>query len=248
MSADELTAEVAPGIAYRAFVEAASSCRTEAEFRASRFFRENGEALESVLSKPQIEAHPATRPSGRDDDRLRVVHWNIEKGKELPLIIRRLTTDPVLRAADLYCLNEVDVGMARSGGNAHVARVLAEALGCHSVFVPSYLECTKGPGAEAEAPGENRRGWHGLAILSRIPIESARVVALPHCFDYFDFFEKRFGRRQGLVARIRWQGAPLEVVTTHLEVRNTPACRARQMEALLQGIGAEEPVARVLTG
>ena len=228
--------EILPGVPYRAFVRAATGCTTEAEFRSSAFYRQHGEALERLLSTPRIVARTDPQPPQHSPDRFRIVHWNIEKGKQLSRIVERLRDDPILADADVYSFNEVDVGMARSGNNADVAQVLADALHCHHAFVPSYLECTKGPGEESLAPGENTRGWHGLAILSRFPIESARVIPLPSCFDYYDFFEKRYGRRQGLAVRIRWRRHLVEVISTHLEVRNTPQCRARQMHALLEGL------------
>jgi endonuclease/exonuclease/phosphatase family metal-dependent hydrolase len=236
-----MSAEIIPGVPYHEFVHAAKGCATEAEFRSSAFYRQHGESLERLLDTPRIVERPDARPPQHSPDRFRIVHWNIEKGKQLSRIVERLRNDPILADADVYSFNEVDVGMARSGNNADVAQVLADALQCHHAFVPSYLECTKGPGDESLAPGENTRGWHGLAIMSRFPIESARVLPLPSCFDYYDFFEKRYGRRQGLVVRIRWRGHLVEVISTHLEVRNTPQCRARQMNALLEGLEHELP-------
>lgn len=240
--------EIIPGVPYHDFVRAAMECTTEAEFRRSAFYRWHSASLERLLDTPRIVAHPSPRPPEHSPERFRIVHWNIEKGKQLDRIVERLRSDSLLADGDVYSINEVDVGMARSGNNADVAQVLAEALGCHHAFVPSYLECTKGPGEESLAPGENTRGWHGLAVLSRWPIESARVIPLPHCFDYFAFFEKRYGRRQGLVVRILWEGRPVDVITTHLEVRNTPQCRARQMDALLEGLEDGEPSPRVIAG
>ena len=85
---------------------------------------------------------------------------------------------------------------------------LAAALGCHSVFLPSFIECTKGVGEDLLTPGENERGLHGLAVLTRLPVLDARMQALPSCFDYFDFHEKRFGFRQGLYVLLEWRGSP----------------------------------------
>jgi endonuclease/exonuclease/phosphatase family metal-dependent hydrolase len=187
------------------------------------------------------------RAPAHDPRVFRVVHWNIEKGKQLERIVARLTQDPYLADADVYCLNEVDVGMARSG-NRDVAAVLADALQCDSVFVPNYIECTKGPHEEAHAPGENELGLHGLAILSRHPFTRAWAVALPECFDYFGFLEKRFGGRRGLLAEIEWGGAPFVVATTHLEVRNTPECRARQLAPLLSALAEPRAPASIGSG
>lgn len=222
-----------PGVSYREFVDAAASARTELAFRRSAFFARHGAALLRVLSTPRIVAAP--RAEARRSDVLRVVHWNIEKGKELAGLERRFREDPELRDADLVTLNEVDRGMLRAGANADVAAALAATNDWHRVYLPSYLECTKGVNEELRLPGENTEGLHGLCILSRWPILEARMRPLPHCFDYFDFEEKRFGFRQGLYALVDWDGQPIACATTHLEVRETPACRAHQFGAALRG-------------
>jgi len=45
---------------------------------------------------------------------MRIVTWNIEKGKRWDLLQRCLSHEAI-RSADILCLNEVDEGMARSG-------------------------------------------------------------------------------------------------------------------------------------
>lgn len=244
------TALLVPGVTYHELVDAALRCRTEASFRASAFFRAHGAALERLLLTPRVEPSaagadgegPAITGCAPDVGSgalpgaapLRVLAWNIEKGKELEGIIRRLREDPWMSRADLILLNEVDCGTAR-GGQADQARHLAAALGMHHAWLPTYIECTKGTGTDLDAQGENTLGLHGLAILSRWPIAAARAFALPSCHDYFDFHEKRFGGRRGLYALIAAGGRRVVAATTHLEVRNTPTCRARQFSAFLRG-------------
>ena len=166
---------------------------------------------------------------------LRVLQWNIEKGRELEGIIRRLHDDPWMCRAGLLLLNEVDRGTAR-GGNDDQARRLAAALGMHHAWLPTYIECTKGTGVDLAAEGENTLGLHGLAILSRWPIMAARAVTLPPCHDYFNFHEKRWGGRRGLYTLIAAGDRPFVAATTHLEVRRTPRCRALQFAAFLRGL------------
>lgn len=225
---------VVSGVTYRDLVDAAMRYRTEESFRASAFYRAHGGALERLLVTPRVEA-PVVRAGSPAAACLRVLHWNIEKGRELKGIIRRLREDPWMCRADLILLNEVDCGTAR-GGQVDQARRLAEALGMNHAWLPTYIECTKGVGADLDAEGENTRGLHGLAILSRWPITAARASTLPHCHDYFDFHEKRLGGRRGLYALIAAPGRPLVAATTHLEVRRTPRCRASQMAAFLRGL------------
>ncbi len=232
--------ELVPGLSYREFVAETFRHATERQFRSSAFFGRWGADLLALLTTPRVEPAPGPAvPPG--SSRLRFVHWNIEKGKALPGLVHHLTTDPFLRSADLVTINEADIGTARSG-NVDTVRELASALGCASVFLPSYVECTKGLDDDLLAPGENTRGLHGLTILSRLPVLDVRMTALPHCWDYFHFHEKRFGFRQGLYVKLDWNGRPLIVATTHLEVRRTPACRARQFAPFLEfldGLRAE---------
>jgi endonuclease/exonuclease/phosphatase family metal-dependent hydrolase len=249
--------ELVPGVAYRELVGAVMRHRTEESFRNSAFFHAHGAALVRLLLAPRVDA-PAEEEDGKGPgiaadrvdrvDRvdpgsvalpgaasLRVLQWNIEKGRELEGIIRRLREDPWMCRADLLLLNEVDRGTAR-GGNVDQARCLAAALGMHHAWLPTYIECTKGTGADLYAEGENTLGLHGLAILSRWPVTAARAVTLPSCHDYFDFHEKRFGGRRGLYTLITAGDRRLVAATTHLEVRRTPCCRARQFAAFLRGL------------
>ncbi|MBD3237644.1 MAG: hypothetical protein GF330_13140 [Candidatus Eisenbacteria bacterium] len=174
----------------------------------------------SVMATPRCEAAAGG---------VRIVAWNILKGIAFEEICETLTAHPALRDADLLLLSEVDVGMVRSG-NRHIAAELGARLGRHWAFLPSFLELTKGPGAEGRVPGRNAIGLHGLAILSRAAPRALWRCPLPDCFDAFAFSEKRFGRRAGLLAELP---GPWIVGVVHLEVRGTPRCRARQMEAFL---------------
>lgn len=231
-------AELVPGLTYETFVAEAARHRTDAGFRASLFYRRHGAALDHLLSTPRPidpPCHAAPRPP---DGTLRVAHWNIEKGKELPLILRHLREDPGLAACDVFCFNEVDDGMNRSGSNADVAAELAAALEAPAWYLPTYIECTKGLPLERRLPGENSRGLHGVAIVSRRPVRELRSIELPVGWDYFDYPEKRFGGRRALVARVDIGGAEMVVATAHLEMRARPGTRDRQMAAWLAGLEA----------
>lgn len=107
-------------------------------------------------------------------------------------------------------------------------------------------------------------GLHGTAILSRYPISNARVVRLPVCYDWYGreakeaarlekgkrwavhrlFAERierevRHGGRIALIADLAVPSVPegqVTMVAPHLENRCAPACRHRQMRALLAEI------------
>src|SRR5262249_45799779 len=101
-------------------------------------------------------------------DVIRLVTWNIEKGKRWSLLEQCLRHESI-RTADLLCLNEVDEGMARSG-NLRIAYEIGERLGMHVVFGQTFKEFTKGIGDELLAPGQNTTAVQGNAILSRLSI------------------------------------------------------------------------------
>lgn len=171
---------------------------------------------------------------------IRVVHWNIEKGKYLDEVIHAFNTNPILKSADLISINEADVGMNRSG-QRFVARELGEALKMNWAFAPCYLEFSKGYGDDLTMEGENTIALQGNAILSRYPIASSRVIDLPLCYDHFSHVEKRIGNRNGLLAEIATPMGKICFVTAHLEVRNAPSCRAKQIDAIVKEMPADLP-------
>lgn len=207
----------------------------------SEFYRRNQSALFWLLSVPQPYLFGEVQP--RLQDFVRVVQWNIEKGKNFAGIVETFSTHPILRYADLIFLNEVDDGMARSG-HRHVARELGAWLRMHVAFAPAHLELTKGTGDDLDAPGDNQAALQGNALLSRHPLGQLRIIDLPTHFESFEFEEKRFGRRIALVAEVWINQKKLTAVGTHLEVRTTPRGRAHQMAALMQkldGLGLSGP-------
>jgi endonuclease/exonuclease/phosphatase family metal-dependent hydrolase len=220
-------------------IAAGRAAGSMAGFRRSEFYRRHGLSLESWIRRLRAGGPPNPEPPA-SPDRIRLVHWNIEQGKRWERIAAAASEDPFLGTADLWTLNEVDIGTARAG-NRDVARELAERLGLHWVHAACFFEFTKGPGADALAPGENAVGLHGIALFSRWPLDNAGSSDLPDCFDYFTLpEEKRYGVRRVLWATVRHPRRPFTLATAHFEVRNTPSCRARQMAAALAALPAGE--------
>jgi endonuclease/exonuclease/phosphatase family metal-dependent hydrolase len=111
-------------------------------------------------------------------------------------------------------------------------------------------------------------GLHGTAILSRYPLGHARILRLPVCYDWYGkeykaiskleqgrrwsaskMFRERVGRelrhggRMALIAEIAVPELPTghaTIVATHLENKCPPACRKRQMQALLAELKADK--------
>lgn len=256
---------------------------------------------------------PSTEKLG---EYIRVAHWNIQGGIEFEAIKALLSDEKaffpllnaerfepesaqreelleqarMLREADIIVLNEVDVGMKRSGYR-DVAFELAEAMGMNCAFgvqfielSPMHISAKSNPANDAERElleliqvDQGRyKGFHGLAILSRFPLENVRVVPFKHQpYDWFKgekkgpglvekgkrgiartvFLEEtlrevRRGGRTTLLADIvdeRFPQGRLTIAATHLENRTKPARRLDQLNELLDVIrDIENPV--VLSG
>ena len=151
-------------------------------------------------------------------------------------IIETLDHHPVLRYADLMLINELDEGMVRSG-NLNIAGELSRALSAHAIFGVEYLELTKGVGEELALEGENTTALHGNAILTRHSFSNPTVIRLPRCENNFESKERRIGGRIGIIADLEAGTESLVIGNTHLDVINTPRCRAAQMRAMLQAMG-----------
>jgi len=148
-------------------------------------------------------------------DRLRVVTFNAQRGKEWSNISRLIQADPTLREADVILLNEMDIGMARSG-NLHTTRLLANALGMNFVWGVEFFELSSGDREEQAATLglQDTLGLHGNAVLSKCPISPDAFLirdALPS--SYFTKnpsstnaggYERRLGGRMALAAKVDW--------------------------------------------
>ncbi len=215
------------------------------ELEQSPFFFECGDQLRQFLKTPQIWTYPEAVP--RLNSFLRVVQWNIEKGKRFNTILNLLQTSKILQWADVIIINESDQGMNRSQ-NRHVARDIARSLGMNMAFGPAYFELTKGTEEELTLTGENHESLQGNAILSRYPILDASVIPLPNTFESYESSEKRFGWRNCLWAHLQLKKASLWVGSVHLELRNTPKCRCRQMSHIMDHLPGKDHEIHLLGG
>jgi endonuclease/exonuclease/phosphatase family metal-dependent hydrolase len=193
-----------------------------------------------------------------------------------------------LQDADIVVLNEVDFGMKRTDYR-DVARDLAQALKMNYVFGVEFVEVDRLDDLGLEElqledpaltqqmredlrPDRSRYlGLHGSAILSRYPIQNARIFRLPICHDWYKtekdeisklekgkrlaanklFLERierevRRGGRMAIIADVKIPELPdglATLVNVHLENKCKPECRTRQMDALLARIKeVENPV------
>ena len=205
------------------------------ELCASQAYKSCSEQITRLLEQPRLYPAPKTKPRLRSF--LRVVQWNIERGSRLKGIVEILNGHPVLRFADLLLLNEVDIGMGRSG-NLDVTRELGEALGAHAAFGAEYIELTKGTVDEQLFVAQNTAALHGNAVLARYPICDIEVVRLPRCENNFESVERRLGGRVALVAEIAVGDRRIISTATHLDVVGSPRCRTRQIREALNAAEA----------
>ena len=171
---------------------------------------------------------PSLGPHGKP---LRLVAWNIQRGARFDAILHALQNDPILAAADVLLLSEIDCGLGRSY-NRNVARELASALGMSYVFGPSYLTLRDDWGENREGRA-NTTALAGTAILSRAVVLRAENVDLPELRDKFSSSERRLGKKRALLVEIDAPSGPLVIATCHLDSNASPRQRALQLGAVL---------------
>ncbi|MGH9664364.1 MAG: endonuclease/exonuclease/phosphatase family protein, partial [Bryobacteraceae bacterium] len=160
---------------------------------------------------------------------LRVVDWNIDRGKRFEKIASALER----RQPDICVLQEVDLFAARSG-NRNVAERLARRLKLNYVFAPGFQELGQGSAA--------RPAFQGQAILTRLPVRAVRVIRFraqspfwkprPYLPDW-SFLQRRLGGRIALIAELEYAGAPLVVYNAHLESRSFGRIQSLQLDEIL---------------
>jgi len=202
--------------------------------------------LGHVLQEDFATGEGSAPPVGTNT--IRATAWNIERGKQLPGIIRVLREHEVLRASEVLMLTELDYGMARTG-NADVAREIARSLKLNYAFAPCYLALNKGSGIEADVKGENTRGLHGNALFSSHPLRRAHAIALPNGKDKMVGKEKRLGQQRAVVADVEHPTAgTFRAVSLHLDAHSTQHHRHRQMRLVLDHLEGLDPRLPTLIG
>lgn len=134
---------------------------------------------------------------------IEVVTFNVHRTRG-DSIARGIALDPMLRDGDVIALQEV-----RSRGSCGAACVAARELGMHAAYEPDF-----------RLDG----GTLGQALLTRAPIESARLIELPTYVS----------RNVALVATLRVAGRRVTVYVVHLSEQLAIAERLRQMTPVLE--------------
>ena len=184
-------------------------------------------------------------PAARPGKTLRIVAWNMERGRHWKDGAKLIRESEALRDPDLVLLGEMDLGMARSA-NAHTTRELARELGMNYAYGVEFLELTGGELGERELyPGANDWGYHGNAILSRYPLRDVRLLRFPGIEKWYagvganegERVQQRLGGRMALLATVRVGARDVTVVATHLESSaKDHAARSREIRLLLDAL------------
>lgn len=171
-------------------------------------------------------------------DTFRVIAWNAERCLKIKSSAKLLEE----YEADIILLSEMDNGMARTA-QKHTAKKLAKRLGMYYLYGVEFLELELGSEIEREYAEDdfNKRGFHGNAILSKMPIEKAAMLRFDDHGHWFSgqqvgehFGEPRVGGRMALLALVETEhGGKVCVVSTHFESNANTAHRDQQMFDLI---------------
>jgi endonuclease/exonuclease/phosphatase family metal-dependent hydrolase len=195
-------------------------------------------------------ARPAPRPARRF---LRVMAWNVERGKRLDPILAWMRQDPlaIFQGVDVLLLAETDLGMARSG-NRDVAAEIGEALGFEHVFGNSYLCLSAGNRRDLDFGGAgeltNRWGLHGNAVLSRYPLRRAENFSIAVTKDKLRSSEPRLGHKKALWAEVASPLGPLAAAVVHLDSGGSAEQRRAQMADVLGTLEARGVAQTAIVG
>jgi endonuclease/exonuclease/phosphatase family metal-dependent hydrolase len=156
-----------------------------------------GDLVPEVGPAPAALAPPST---------LRVATWNVHFGKDVDTLAANLEASPVLSTADVVLIQEIEAYPEEAGSRT---QRIAEQLGMTWFYAPARVEWN---------------GTHGIAILSRYPLEQAMVRRLP----YIDQPIKPRERNAQSVELVLGDQR-LRIVNVHLDVRIGPVDRIRQL-------------------
>ncbi|MBL4593077.1 MAG: hypothetical protein JKX68_04580 [Flavobacteriales bacterium] len=202
------------------------------DFINSPFYTQHKDQIDKVINGLEWDN---TIANELPKDELRIVSWNIERGKKLDAIISYFKENPALSKADVILAIECDNGMGRTN-NRNVAKELAEALGMNYCFVPSYLVLGKGAMGETDHTTQNTTALHGTAILSKYPIKTAKSVSVPPVKEVFHSSEKRLGCKKGIVVQLQVGDKSLAIGAIHIDMSSNAKDRAIQLNAILTAL------------
>ncbi len=185
-------------------------------------------ALALVLWPLPVEGGENSTPR---KTQLRVLCYNIHygQGNDGKYDIERLAGVIARTKPDLVALQEVDVGVKRSG-RVHQAQRLAELTGMAVRFGPTQ---------------HYEGGLFGNAVLTRLPIQDVRIQPLP----YTESTPKRVTYPRGAIALLvrTAGGKTLRFISTHFQ-HNVPEDRLAEAKAINALFAGDDAMPTILAG
>ncbi|PTQ75984.1 endonuclease/exonuclease/phosphatase family protein [Celeribacter persicus] len=180
-----------------------------------------------------------------------IAAWNVERC----LFPKDTAAHLMSLAPDVVLLSELDHGMARTG-QRHTTAEIATELGMGYAFGVEFFEMGLGGPTERHfcTDDVNALGWHGNAVLSKVPFDKVTLIRLDDHGHWFseasgaDPEQPRLGGRMAIAAVLPTAEGEFCVVSTHLESNAGPQQRHAQFEILLDAIEDFAPGVPVLIG
>ncbi len=181
---------------------------------------------DSILLTPVL--HPAPLPvlKPKAKGSLRVATFNAHFGRNIAKVGQAFLNNPNLALADVILLQEIE---HRSGEKTSSASQLAKRLGLNFAYT-AVRRLSLG------------RGTHGLAILSRLPINSTTVIKLPV------YPLLRFRPRLAVCSEVDFLGKKIKIYNVHLNGPLNYAKRILQLRDVLVDISLQNKSDTVILG
>lgn len=144
---------------------------------------------------------------------LRIATWNVHFGGDPDNLAEQIISSTEISHADVLMIQEVEAYPSESASRT---QRLADRLGMTWVYAPARVEGS---------------GTHGIATLSRYPLEDAAVRRLPH---YDQILNPR--DRNALATTVVLGADRLQLINLHLDVRMGAVDRIRQLHPAVNDI------------
>jgi len=183
--------------------------------------------LAEALIKRVIARRKYTAVIPKPPDCIRVVTFNVHFGKNTDAIAASLKENPNLAQADIIMIQEIEAH--KSEGSVRAARI-AKSLKFKFIYAPArdiFLN----------------RGTHGLAILSKKPLQKVKTVKLPF---YKLLFRSR--PRIALVASAFFYGKEINLVNIHLDTTLNSRERILQVQEVMPALENNEKLPIIIGG
>jgi endonuclease/exonuclease/phosphatase family metal-dependent hydrolase len=173
---------------------------------------------------------------------IRVVNWNIERGLQLPKIVKFLKD----AEADLILLQELDLDAHRTG-HLDISRELARSLRLNYVFGKEFVELSEG--------SRSSPAYHGSATFSPWPLTGGRAIRFRYQSSFWkprwylphiELFQRRLGGRLALASEAVVYGRRIVTYNLHLESRGTDALRLLQLQQTVEDARREAGTSQVI--